>query len=89
MNQIVPAKAAKAPTQQDVKASPSNYKGFVAGVFSGIAKLSVRRRKPYCKKELLICVGRPPLRHNQSEATNFNLGAIFWAFRLSAQDSTK
>ncbi|GME26395.1 Mitochondrial carrier protein [Neofusicoccum parvum] len=30
-----------APTQRSAAAAPSNYKGFVAGVFSGIAKLSV------------------------------------------------
>jgi len=41
MNQVVPAQAVKAPFKEDVKPTPSNYKGFVGGVFSGIAKLSV------------------------------------------------
>lgn len=39
MEKAMPVRAVK----EDVKATntPSNYKGFVAGVFSGIAKLSV------------------------------------------------
>jgi len=48
MNQVVPARAVKAPLGEDVKSNdvpvkttPCNYKGFVGGVFSGIAKLSV------------------------------------------------
>jgi solute carrier family 25 carnitine/acylcarnitine transporter 20/29 len=40
----MPPELVDAPEQSKPSKSPKNYRGFVAGVFSGIAKLSGRLR---------------------------------------------
>ncbi len=44
-----------------------NYKGFVAGVFSGIAKLSVGYVKsPFSEDQLVLTLQQTPFRYDQS-----------------------
>lgn len=80
MNKVVPAQAAKAQVREDVKATPSNYKGFVGGVFSGIAKLSVciLTLSPMLECVLITFIGRPPFRYYQSPLADFLLSTILW-----------
>lgn len=55
-----------------------NYQGFVAGVFSGVAKLSsqcsaveeIETDLESCHANICCSYSRPPLRHNQSPPAN-------------------
>ena len=58
-------------TSEEPQKSPKHYRGFVAGVFSGIAKLSgtaLALNASY--KNTTNNSSRPPLRHGQSPLTN-------------------
>lgn len=56
-----PAAAAVVDPSEALKGSQKHYRGFVAGVFSGIAKLSGRvpSQAAYTGKELTAAVGHP------------------------------
>ena len=66
-----PAETALIATSEEPQKSPKHYRGFVAGVFSGIAKLSGTALA--CNAfygHIANSSSRPPLRHCQSPLTN-------------------
>lgn len=76
--------------QRSESAQHSNYKGFVAGVFSGISKLSGRIPAPSNEhRQDLMFVSRPSVRHHQSTSTDERKDSVQGASGLSLTDSTQ
>jgi len=82
--------AAALQAQKRAVAPDGNYKGFVAGVFSGIAKLSGESARLVPKEDTsLTPPSRPSLRHDQSTVTDFEHRTIQRAIGMSQADIEK
>lgn len=68
--------------------SGQNYKGFVAGVFSGVAKLTGESRNIYDNRLWLIFDdSRPSIRHDQGPPPDFQQEPILGSSRMPPPNS--
>lgn len=86
-----PAATALIATSDDSRKSPKHYRGFVAGVFSGIAKLSGMGMKQafFCCEPGLTRHSRPPIRHGKSASADDAKIAFPRPCRLSHADAAE
>ena len=76
-NLVADVKEEAVKMEKKVSKASHDYKGFVAGVFSGIAKLSGLSHRPMFLSHLLIWIySRPPLRHDQSASSDNGLDSF-------------
>jgi hypothetical protein len=84
-----PAATALVATADEPRKSPKHYRGFVAGVFSGIAKLSGIHHPSSVERKWLTRVSRPPFRHHKSASPDHGEEPIPRACRLPHADAPK
>lgn len=84
-----PAATALIATSDEPQKSPKHYRGFVAGVFSGIAKLSGVTVCTCCLHPYLTRDSWAPLRHSESATANDRKVAFQRSSRLSHADFEK